>query len=98
MHKIKTGAMIYQVRVQKKISRKELSAGLCSVKTLANYDNGERTPDGLLFHCFMQRMGKIPRVHSHPLHEAVDGNEPGGFFRDIFIGRIPVLHVEGICF
>lgn len=60
MHKIKTGVMIYQVRVQKKISRKELCAGLCSVKALANYENRERTPDGLLFHCFMQRMGMNP--------------------------------------
>lgn len=60
MHKIKAGVMIYQVRVQKKIRQNRLCAGLCTPGTLSKYENGEIIPDGLLFHCFMQRMGMNP--------------------------------------
>ncbi len=64
MRQIKAGIMIYQIREQKKISRKELSAGLCSSGTLSRYESGERIPDGLLFHCFMQRLGMNPEDFS----------------------------------
>lgn len=60
MRKIKTGNMLYQIREQKKISRKKLCAGICSVAALFKYECGERTPDGLLFHYLMQRMGMSP--------------------------------------
>ncbi|MBO5485652.1 MAG: hypothetical protein J5988_01800, partial [Eubacterium sp.] len=60
MRKIKTGSMLCQIREQKKISQKKLCAGVCSVATLSKYECGERTPDGLLFFFFMQRMGMAP--------------------------------------
>lgn len=60
MQKIKTGNMLYQIREQKKISRKKLCAGVCSLAALSKYERGERTPDGLLFHYLMQRMGMSP--------------------------------------
>ncbi len=60
MRRIKAGIMIYQIREQKKISRKSLSAGLCSAGALTKYESGERIPDGLLFHYFMQRLGMNP--------------------------------------
>lgn len=64
MRQIKAGIMIGQIREQKKISRKELCAGLCAASTLSRYESGERIPDGLLFHCFMQRLGMNPEDFS----------------------------------
>ena len=64
MRQIKAGIMIGQIREQKKLSRKALSAGLCSAGTLCRYESGERIPDGLLFHCFMQRLGMNPEDFS----------------------------------
>lgn len=60
MQKIKTGNMIYQIRKSKQISGRKLCAGICSLAALSKYECGERTPDGLLFHYFMQRMGMAP--------------------------------------
>ena len=64
MRQIKAWIMIGQIREQKKLSRKALSAGLCSAGTLCRYESGERIPDGLLFHCFMQRLGMNPEDFS----------------------------------
>ena len=64
MQGIKTGMMLCQIREQKRIPRKNLCVGLCSSAALSKYESGERTPDGLLFHYFIQRLGMPPEDFS----------------------------------
>ncbi len=61
MQKIEAGVMLCQIREQKKVSQKKLSNGICSTRALSRYESGERMPDGLSFHCLMQRIGMNPR-------------------------------------
>lgn len=54
------GEQIRILRLQKKISRKVLSKGLCSGQTLANIEMGNSIPDKLLEDILIQRLGKSP--------------------------------------
>ena len=60
MIKMQIGEIIYDIRTEMKISQEELSYGLCTVSALSKYENGTRFPDSLLFHAFMERLGKSP--------------------------------------
>ncbi|MBQ7919105.1 MAG: helix-turn-helix transcriptional regulator [Lachnospiraceae bacterium] len=60
MIKMQIGQIIYDIRTEMKISQEELSYGLCTVSALSKYENGTRFPDSLLFHAFMERLGKSP--------------------------------------
>ena len=60
MIKMQIGQMIYDIRTTMKITQEELSYGLCDVSALSKYENGTRFPDSLLFHAFMERLGKSP--------------------------------------
>ncbi len=60
MIKMQIGEIIYDIRTEMKISQEELSYGLCTVSALSKYETGTRFPDSLLFHAFMERMGKSP--------------------------------------
>ncbi len=61
MQQIEAGVMLCQIREQKRVSQKKLSNGICSTRALSRYESGERMPDGLSFHCLMQRVGMNPR-------------------------------------
>lgn len=64
MSQISVGTMMRQMRKEKSISQKVLGFGLCSEAALSKYENGERMPDVLLFHCLMQRLGIAPEDFS----------------------------------
>lgn len=69
MEKIRIGIMLYRIRMEKKITRKQLCGGLCQLSTMSYYENGERVPDSLLFHYFMQRLGTSPEDYAIMLNE-----------------------------
>lgn len=60
MIKMQIGQIIYDIRTEMKITQEDLSYGLCNVSALSKYENGTRFPDSLLFHAFMERLGKSP--------------------------------------
>ena len=60
MIKMQIGEIIYDIRTEMQIKQEELSYGLCTVSALSKYETGSRFPDSLLFHAFMERMGKSP--------------------------------------
>lgn len=56
------GEILNTIRMQKGITRKRLSDGLCSAQMLEKIENGERIADKLLLDYLMQRMGKNPNI------------------------------------
>lgn len=64
MQKVKLGDMLCHAREQWNITKEQLSNGLCSVSSLNNYENNVRTPDSLLFHYFMMRLGQAPEHYA----------------------------------
>lgn len=69
MQKIKIGTMLYQMRMEREVTREQLCQGLCQMSTMSYYENGERMPDSLLFHHFMQRLGVAPEDFAVMLSE-----------------------------
>lgn len=61
--------MLYQMRMERGVTREQLCSGLCQISTMSYYENGERVPDSLLFHYFMQRLGVTPEDFAIMLSE-----------------------------
>ena len=58
MKNTRISEILYALRKQKKINQEQLCLGLCTKSTYSHYENGDRIPDRLLLHAFLQRMGK----------------------------------------
>lgn len=64
MQKLKVGTMLYRMRMQREVTRKQLCSGLCQISTMSYYENNDRVPDSLLFYYFMQRLGMTPEDYA----------------------------------
>lgn len=54
------GMLIENTRSQKKISKKELSRGICSITALTRYEQDERIPDKFIIDALLERLGLNP--------------------------------------
>ena len=54
------GNLIKEIRTAKKITRKELSYGICSEHTLQELETDSYAADGLMLDILLQRLGQSP--------------------------------------
>lgn len=58
--KVSLGELIRRFRIESGLSAREVSEGLCTTSVMSEYENDVKTPDSVLFCCFMERMGVAP--------------------------------------
>lgn len=58
--KVSLGELIRRFRIESGLSAREVSEGLCTTSVMSEYENDVKTPDSVLFCCFMERMGIAP--------------------------------------
>lgn len=58
--RVRIGELLKHFRIEKRMSAKKISTGLCSTSVLSDYEKGKKIPDSLSFCFFMERMGVLP--------------------------------------
>lgn len=58
--RVRTGELLKHFRIEKQLSAKEISMGICSPSVMSEYENDVKIPDCLSFCFFMERMGILP--------------------------------------
>lgn len=58
--RVTTGELLKHFRIEKQISAREISAGICPMSVMSEYEKGKKVPDSILFCFLMERMGVLP--------------------------------------
>ena len=58
--RLTTGELLKHFRIEKQMSAREISAGLCPTSVMSEYEKGKKIPDSLSFCFLMERMGVLP--------------------------------------
>lgn len=58
--RVTTGQLLKHFRIEKEMTAKEISTGICSTSVMSEYENDVKIPDNLLLCFFMERMGVLP--------------------------------------
>lgn len=58
--RVTTGQLLKHFRIEKEITAKEISKGICPTSVISEYENDVKIPDCLSFCFFMERMGVLP--------------------------------------
>lgn len=95
------GRMIKEIRVRKKISRKELCDGVCSISFLSRVENGSRTPNIVILKQWSMKLG----VSSEMLFRMIESRGSGMVFEyasnvqtDLELHRYAKIHDETLDF
>ena len=58
--RVTTGQLLKHFRIEKEMTAKEISKGICPNSVMSEYENDVKIPDCLSFCFFMERMGVLP--------------------------------------
>lgn len=58
--KVTLGELIKRFRIERGLSAREISKGLCKSSVMSDYENDVKVPDSVMFCYFMERMGVVP--------------------------------------